>query len=837
VPTVNQVQQATFSSNGLNTIVLDGGGINFLNKSNQSESVTIGQETSNQVITTSAAADNFVVRGSGHTVNAGAGNDGFVIENASNGRFNGEAGDDTFDVRGVNWGSYLSGGAGFDTVRFAAGPEVYHVRDRGTYFDFVKQVEASDGASKTGSVVRVGKDVERFEFAGGPTLTSAQLIGLAAAGGQLQPTAPLPNAINGTVPNGTLTIATALDDRITIGSTSTVRSGAGNDTITDTKGFWNDINTGTGDDVVSSAGDWVSRTDLGDGDDRLNLGLGGGAGVHDGGSGEDTLKLIGADFVVRARQGGGFHIERGKAASSNFVNFERFELGGRTYTAAELGTAVSEAGGRLVLGVDRNQFGSTGSDTLTIANGQWAAVYAGLGDDVINLSGHEVRGDGGAGNDVFHISNSRTQWNRVTANGGLGDDTFYLDDRANQAATNLYTLNGGQGNDVAVFARKASEYRLTEVAGNTVTLTHIASGARSRLTDIESLQFEGGTRYALSALQTMFSTTQAQTLRGEISIRLKDLATKRPEEELHSRPEPGALSTTRGTTSRNQGDQTMSAPTVSTSSNGLTAISSGIAVVLLKDLRDGGSAVDQVVVTSQNDAQVYGGTIGDTETILTGEWGDPHVRNQVYTGASNTGLTQALNALKIDADDGRIDNLENYNKVVAMLTNAAESGAGGRTAEIMDLQADHVLVNGSMRIAVDVESLNDEVAFAENAKITFADGSEKTITNIWNRTGSDGALGVRESETGDGGTSRGTFVVTSADEMGHQGSTHVFGAAHGSISKYVLDVKGTFRGEYGSAGQFWARDDEVAELGFGSVAFWDRYNRKADDESAERARP
>jgi len=87
-----------------------------------------------------------------------------------------------------------------------------------------------------------------------------------------------------------------------------------------------------------------------------------------------------------------------------------------------------------------------------------------------------------------------------------------------------------------------------------------------------------------------------------------------PEQRRPQPPEPKAPTSSWGTTSRNQGDQTMSAPTVSTSSNGLTAISSGTAVVLLKDLRDGGSAVDQVVVTSQNDAQVYGGTIGDTET-------------------------------------------------------------------------------------------------------------------------------------------------------------------------------------------------------------------------------
>lgn len=269
-------------------------------------------------------------------------------------------------------------------------------------------------------------------------------------------------------------------------------------------------------------------------------------------------------------------------------------------------------------------------------------------------------------------------------------------------------------------------------------------------------------------------------------------------------------------------------PTVTSSTNGLTTISDGTTSVLLKDMRDGGSAVDQVVMAQQKCAQIYGGTIGGDQTILTGEWGDPHVRNQSYTGAANTALTQALNALQADAADGRIDDLGGYNNVVEMLANAATAGQGGRTAEIMDLQADHVLVNGSMSIAVDCEAVNAHVAFAENAKITFADGSEQTITNIWNRTGHDGALGVRESRAGDGGQSKGTFVVVNADEMGHQGSTHLFGKAHGSVYKYVLDVAGNFDGNFGSVGKFWCHNSAIAQLGLGFSGALDRYNRVSD---------
>lgn len=286
-------------------------------------------------------------------------------------------------------------------------------------------------------------------------------------------------------------------------------------------------------------------------------------------------------------------------------------------------------------------------------------------------------------------------------------------------------------------------------------------------------------------------------------------------------------------------------PSVSISTNGLTTISDGTTAVLLKDMRDGGNAVDQVVMATQNNAQIYGGTVGGDQTILTGEWGDPHVRNQVYTGAANTALTQALNALQADAADGRIDDLGGYNKAVGMLANAAAAGQGGRMAEIMDLQADHVLVNGSMSIAVDVEAANAQVAYAENAEITFADGSRQTITNMWKRTDQEGALGVRESQAGDGGQSKGTFVVVNADEMGHQGSTHLFGKAHGSVYKYVLDVAGNFNGSVGSVGKFWSHDSAMAQLGFGVVGIRDRFSsaaapapeqrrRREDDKPAER---
>ena len=268
----------------------------------------------------------------------------------------------------------------------------------------------------------------------------------------------------------------------------------------------------------------------------------------------------------------------------------------------------------------------------------------------------------------------------------------------------------------------------------------------------------------------------------------------------------------------------MPIPSVTISSNGLTTISDGTNVILLKDMLDGGGAVDQVVMASQANAQIYGGTIGDAETLLTGEWGDPHVKNHDYKGAANTALKQALEALQADAADGTINNMAGLNSVMSMLKNPSSAGVGGTTHQIMDLQADHVLVNGSMSIAVDVEAINANVAFAENARITFADGSEQTITNIWNRTGHDGAIGARNSQAGDGGQSMGTFTVASADAIGHLESSAIFGQAWGSVGKYVLGIDGTFNPQYGEIGGLFSRDSVVAYWGYGTLPFEDRYN-------------
>jgi hypothetical protein len=262
---ITPARQVSFF-NGDTTITADGSGIKFANGSTRSETATIGQSSSNNVVSTSSQADSLVIRGYGQTVNAGAGDDSLVVENASYGSVDGGAGDDLIEVRGTNYWSTLRGGEGSDTVRFGSASTDFHVRDEGSQFGFVW---------KGGSITRVSKDVEQVAFADGRSFTREQLTNLAAtsagaldAAGQNTPT----TALTVSVGAGALQRGSQFDDHITISSVGTVDSGAGHDTIVDTKGFHARIDSGSGNDTVSLADDWASRTKLGDGDDRLNLG-------------------------------------------------------------------------------------------------------------------------------------------------------------------------------------------------------------------------------------------------------------------------------------------------------------------------------------------------------------------------------------------------------------------------------------------------------------------------------------------------------------------------------------------------------------------------------------
>jgi hypothetical protein len=221
------------------------------------------------------------------------------------------------------------------------------------------------------------------------------------------------------------------------------------------------------------------------------------------------------------------------------------------------------------------------------------------------------------------------------------------------------------------------------------------------------------------------------------------------------------------------------------------AIGDGLRKIVLRDGNCDGR-VDHVGFASQAGEQVYGGSIrrDASAQVLPGEWGEPHLRNLVYEGVAKANFVEVLDELKRDAGDGVLNAEALFERAVAILNNPASAGTGGRRSDIADVHADHTLViDPKSTIAVDTEDAGGGLAFAENAKFSF-DGSQYTITNIWNRTGGDGPMGVRLAQPGDGGESMATFEVADPDTLRHSGTGTLLGQAQGSVGKHVLNADG-----------------------------------------------
>jgi hypothetical protein len=257
-----------------------------------------------------------------------------------------------------------------------------------------------------------------------------------------------------------------------------------------------------------------------------------------------------------------------------------------------------------------------------------------------------------------------------------------------------------------------------------------------------------------------------------------------------------------------------------------TAVSNGKAVLILKDFDKDGK-VDAIALGSQTKgSEVYFGDLRGDKVILAGEWGDPHVAQKSFTDSALGTLKGSMNNVLADATDGTLNNAALLDTAVNQALN------GGVHSEVMDLHADHVLKNGSNTAKVDVEAVGN-VAYAENAVFSFGDGKEYAIRNMWNRTGNDGDISVGLAVAGEGGQSKGTFVTIDEKTMGHADSTRAFGAAYGSVGKYVLDVAGNFHGEYGAVGKFMDKFDDYAATGLFLTAF--NKKRKDDDKAATTA--
>ena len=257
------------------------------------------------------------------------------------------------------------------------------------------------------------------------------------------------------------------------------------------------------------------------------------------------------------------------------------------------------------------------------------------------------------------------------------------------------------------------------------------------------------------------------------------------------------------------------------------AVGDGARKILLSD-RDRDGYVDQVAVATRDGSRVYTGTLQRAQTILAGT-DDSAIKTQAYEGAANVALAQDLNALQADAFDGKIDYEAAFNRAVQVLTRAETAGQGGvSTTVISGAKADITLKNGSTVVALDAQGAGAGRSAIETARIEFATGSY-SLANIFDGTGTDGAMDARLAQAGDGGTSNATFEVVDKGTVGREATTHLFGAPQGSVGRGdVVNQGGGVDGNLGAVGQFWGRQSAMHELGMAKVARLDRLNGGTD---------
>ncbi|MEB3244823.1 MAG: hypothetical protein VKJ06_02420 [Vampirovibrionales bacterium] len=504
------------------TKITDGTGLN-VKLFNQDHTIDLGSNTKNSIVTGNQGREDLNITGFGHAVDTGSGDDTLRLNDTKYGVSKTGSGNDTIELGENIYWSRVFGGEGQDTAKFNIASSELHIRDAGDTYHFV---------GKSGFSGFVGKDVEQFVFGDGKTYTKAQLddailnrqgslaSGVLSAGAE--------TAKNTTLGKGELGGGTQLADEIKLSYLSTAYTGAGNDTInSDQKHNW--IDAGEGNDKINLISDWGTKTFAGGGDDTLTI-QGAGGGNHDGGEGNDTVKIGGDSFKIISSgtdtyrifsNGNGQHAG-GASNHSNFKNFEIFQLGTETLTAAEIKAKLAASqDGTFTLGnrydtqlktqtqnqaeaSDKISFtGSDLNDNLKTTDGQ--TVYAKNGSDTIALNGLKTTAYGEEGNDTFNITNSRTAWNRTVANGGLGNDTFNFAVNTNQNQTNLHRADGGEGTDKATFDADASLFTLQQAQNNSLTLVHGESGQRFVLNNIETLSFSDGKVFDSQALINKFN--------------------------------------------------------------------------------------------------------------------------------------------------------------------------------------------------------------------------------------------------------------------------------------------------------------------------------------------
>lgn len=331
------------------------------------------------------------------------------------------------------------------------------------------------------------------------------------------------NALYGNAGNDTFTFV----DPTAVGATSTVYGGLGNDhVITGATLGSMLIFMGSGNDTVAGTGAGGNVTIYGgngavdstDGNDVITSGLGN-AWVY-GNAGADSLAFD--DFTTSATQyfyGGlgndTFAADVGGTGSTGNLNL----FGGAGDDAIDstqhYGDVTIFGGNGMVDSTDGNDtilvgtgnvnydalvYGNAGNDTITstaaLAAGESLTIYAGLGADVINISGARsvssgVTIDGNGGNDTINLNDSTLAADTTTTFTGFESTDVLNITLTGGTATDLtvtglgsnVTITNGAGNGNYVFSGYTGNFNGTNfsLSDDSVLLTNLG-GAATALT-------------------------------------------------------------------------------------------------------------------------------------------------------------------------------------------------------------------------------------------------------------------------------------------------------------------------------------------------------------------
>jgi Ca2+-binding RTX toxin-like protein len=272
------------------------------------------------------------------------------------------------------------------------------------------------------------------------------------------------------------------------------------------------INTGTL-QTTSSAANAV-LLDLKDGNDfydgilgqatggTIKLGLGndtayGGAGseIFSGGEGDDYLNG-GGDTVDYSDATSGISVDLSRTTSQFIGDGQGFDtlIDIENVTgSAKNDTIIGSTGNNTLRGGngDDTLDGGTGNDRLEGGGGTNTARYSGFSAATVDLSKADAPQDtGGFGTDtLIEIANLE---------GGFGTDTFTGNDEANRLAGNggNDTLDGGAGQDTAVFSGAGADYTITNNPDGTVTIADSQGAQRDgtdTLKDVRLVKFSDQT--------------------------------------------------------------------------------------------------------------------------------------------------------------------------------------------------------------------------------------------------------------------------------------------------------------------------------------------------------